>query len=284
LYLDEFVNVTSNKVCMSATPGDYELKRSGRLVEQIVRPTGLVDPEMEVRPATGQVDDLVGEIEDTVKAGGRVLVTTLTKRMAEELTEYLCNLDLRAKYVHSEIDALERVSILRELRLAEFDVLVGVNLLREGLDLPEVELVTILDADKEGFLRSRTSIVQTAGRAARNLAGKVVLYADRVTGAMRSAIGETRRRRKIQMEYNRKHGVVPRSVSKTREEVLRSTSIADVFGRSRTGNVEDLHLPSEPGKAAIVLERRMLEAAEALDFETAAAYRDRLRRILSDYG
>ncbi|MBD3369402.1 excinuclease ABC subunit UvrB [Candidatus Fermentibacteria bacterium] len=282
LYLDEFVEVTSNKICMSATPGDYELRLSGRVVEQIVRPTGLVDPVIEIRPATGQVDDLGGEISKTVEAGGRVLVTTLTKRMAEELTEYLCNLDIHAKYVHSEIDALERVSILRELRLAEFDVLVGVNLLREGLDLPEVELVAILDADKEGFLRSRTSIVQTAGRAARNLAGTVVLYADRVTGAMRSAMSETRRRRRIQLDYNRRHGVEPKSVSKTREEVLRSTSIADVFGSKKPVDAEALDLPSEPDKAAMILERRMLESAEALDFEAAAAYRDRLRRILSD--
>ncbi|OPL17952.1 MAG: excinuclease ABC subunit B [Candidatus Aegiribacteria sp. MLS_C] len=282
LYLEEFVEITGRKICMSATPAEYELERSAGVVQQIVRPTGLVDPEMEVRPAATQVDDLVSGIREAVDRSGRVLVTTLTKKMAEELTSYLQDLGISARYVHSEVDALERVSILRELRLADFDVLVGVNLLREGLDLPEVSLVAILDADKEGFLRSRTSLVQTAGRAARNMAGRVILYADRVTDSMEYAIGETSRRRAIQLRYNEEHGITPEGIRKSRDEIMRATSIADVF-RPREEK-EDLMegMPGTDGEALVFLERRMLECAEKLDFESAAKYRDAMRRIESD--
>jgi excinuclease ABC subunit B len=284
LYLEEFIGVTGQKVCMSATPAEFELEASGQVVEQIVRPTGLVDPEIAVSPATSQVDDLIDRVRDVVEDGGRALVTTLTKKMAEELTDYLSDAGFRVRYIHSEIDALERVSILRDLRLAEFDVLVGVNLLREGLDLPEVSLVAILDADKEGFLRSRTSLIQTAGRAARNMAGVVVLYADRVTDSMRQAMEETERRREIQLDFNRRHGIEPRGITKSREEVLRSTSIADIFGRSSGGNEADIELPADPARAAELLERKMMEAADRLDFEAAARYRDRMRRILDSKG
>ncbi len=282
LFLDEFIENTGQKICMSATPAPFELELSGNVAEQIVRPTGLVDPDVLVRPATGQVDDLVEEIRKAVDSKERVLVTTLTKRMAEELTGYLEDLDISARYVHSEIDALERVSILRDLRLAEFDVLVGVNLLREGLDLPEVGMVAILDADKEGFLRSRTSLIQTAGRAARNMAGRVILYADRITDSMRWAMDETSRRRSIQLAYNREHGITPTSIRKSREEIIRVTAIADmVRGRSEEPS-EDIGIPADPAAAAAYLEKSMLEAARNLEFEKAASYRDALRRILDD--
>jgi len=282
LFLEEFIENTGQKICMSATPAPFELELSGNVAEQIVRPTGLVDPDVLVRPATGQVDDLVEEIRRAVDSKERVLVTTLTKRMAEELTGYLEDLDISARYVHSEIDALERVSILRDLRLAEFDVLVGVNLLREGLDLPEVGMVAILDADKEGFLRSRTSLIQTAGRAARNMAGRVILYADRITDSMRYAMDETSRRRSIQLTYNREHGITPTSIRKSREEIIRVTAIADmVRGRSEEPP-EDIGIPADPAAAAAYLEKSMLEAARNLEFEKAASYRDALRRILDD--
>jgi excinuclease ABC subunit B len=280
LYLDEFVEVTGSKVCLSATPAEFETGLSGQIVEQIVRPTGLVDPEITVRPASGQVDDLVEEIRTTVEGGGRVLVTTLTKKMAEELTSWLEDLGVRARYVHSEIDALERVSILRDLRLAEFDVLVGVNLLREGLDLPEVAVVAILDADKEGFLRSRTSLIQTAGRAARNMTGRVILYADTVTDSMSEAMEETGRRRKIQLEYNREHGIVPVGISKSREEIIRVTAIADMVRGVDREEEKPVEIPEDPAEAAIVLERKMMEAARDLEFEKAASFRDALRKIL----
>jgi len=282
LFLEEFIENTGQKICMSATPAPFELELSDNVAEQIVRPTGLVDPEVLVKPAIGQVDDLVEEIRRAVDSKERVLVTTLTKRMAEELTEYLEDLDISTRYVHSEIDALERVSILRDLRLAGFDVLVGVNLLREGLDLPEVGMVAILDADKEGFLRSRTSLIQTAGRAARNMAGRVIMYADRITDSMRYAMDETSRRRNIQMAYNSEHGITPISIRKTREEIIRVTAIADmVRGRSEEAG-EDIGIPADPAAAAAYLEKSMLEAAGNLDFEKAASYRDALRKILDD--
>ncbi len=279
LFLEEFEEVSGQKVCLSATPAPYELERSSRVVELIVRPTGLVDPELVVRPATGQVDDLVEEIRRTTGEGGRVLVTTLTKKMAEQLTSYLLDLGIAARYVHSEIDALERVSILRELRLAEFDVLVGVNLLREGLDLPEVSLVAVLDADKEGFLRSRTSLVQTAGRAARNLAGRVLLYADVVTDSMSGAIEETGRRRAIQLRYNTEHGIEPRGIEKTREEIIRATAIADSWRRPGETGAAAVDLPGDPAEASARLERLMLDAASRLEFEEAARLRDMLRKL-----
>ena len=285
LFLDEFIEVTGRKICMSATPSRFELDRSGQVVEQIVRPTGLVDPELEVRPAVTQVDDLLEETRRAVAAGERILVTTLTKKMAEELTGYFLDLSIRAKYIHSEIDALERVSILRELRLADFDVLVGVNLLREGLDLPEVALVAILDADKEGFLRSRTSLIQTAGRAARNLAGRVILYADRVTDSMSAAMEVTSRRREIQLNFNREHGIVPESVMKSREEIISATSIADMFSPvDVTTGTEEECAPGTPEEMVVFLERKMLEAADRLDFEAAASYRDRMREALKAAG
>ena len=279
LYLEEFIDITGQKICMSATPAAFELERSARVVQQIVRPTGLVDPDMIVRPAATQIDDLVGEVREAVESGGRVLVTTLTKKMAEELTSFFEDLSIKSRYIHSEVDALERVSILRELRLAEFDVLIGVNLLREGLDLPEVSLVAILDADKEGFLRSRTSLVQTAGRAARNLAGRVILYADRITDSMEYAISETGRRRAIQLKYNKDNNVTPESIRKSRREIINATSIADIFRTSKEEKniIEDI--PGTPGEALIYLERKMLEAAERLDFETAAEYRDVMRKM-----
>lgn len=279
LYLEEFIGITGQKICMSATPADYELERSARVVQQIVRPTGLVDPEMIVRPASTQIDDLVGEVREAIETGGRVLVTTLTKKMAEELTSFFEDLSIRSRYIHSEVDALERVSILRELRLAEFDVLIGVNLLREGLDLPEVSLVAILDADKEGFLRSRTSLVQTAGRAARNLAGRVILYADRITDSMEYAISETGRRRAIQLKYNIDNNITPQSIRKSRSEIIRATSIADIFRPSEEKKDIISDLPGTPEEAIVFLERKMLEAAEKLDFETAAEYRDVMRKI-----
>ena len=279
LFLDEFLAATGNKVCMSATPAPFELERSGQVVEQIVRPTGLVDPEVKIHPARGQVDHLVEQIRRVLEEQGRVLVTTLTKKTAEELAAYLEKLGIAARYVHSEVDALERVSILRDLRLAEFDVLVGVNLLREGLDLPEVTLVAVLDADKEGFLRSRTSLIQTAGRAARNNAGTVILYADRITDSMKAALEETERRRSIQTGYNRKHGITPESIRKSREEILRTTGIADMFRPGGTGAAEGKE-PEEETLTAAELERRMMEAAAELDFEKAALLRDRLRKIL----
>ena len=229
LTFDEFSGMTNQVVFVSATPADYELEKChGVVVEQIIRPTGLIDPEIVVRPVKQQIDDLVGEIRECVAREERVLVTTLTKRMAEDLTDYLAGLDVRVRYLHSEIVALKRVEILRDLRLAEFDVLVGVNLLREGLDLPEVSLVAVLDADKEGFLRSARSLMQIAGRAARNVAGKVIFYADTITNSMGKAIDETNRRQVIQAEYNKKHGIEPRSIYKTYDEVMQSTRVADI--------------------------------------------------------
>jgi len=279
LFLEEFEGITCRKVCMSATPADYEMGKSLQIVEQIVRPTGLIDPEIEVRPAEGQVDDLVEQIRTATQSGGRVLVTTLTKKMAEELTDYLRRLEISTRYIHSEIDALERVSILRELRLADFDVLVGVNLLREGLDLPEVTLVAVMDADKEGFLRSRTSLVQTAGRAARNNAGKVIFYADKITDSMQFAMNETARRREIQKNYNTENGITPSSIMKSREEIIRSTGIADIMGRKTTG--------ASTGKAEAFtadriaeVEKLMIDAADRLEFEEAARLRDIMKNLL----
>ncbi|MFB3738523.1 MAG: excinuclease ABC subunit UvrB, partial [Candidatus Velamenicoccus archaeovorus] len=225
LRFEEFVQKVNQVVFMSATPGDYELRVSKRVAEQIVRPTGLIDPEVEVRPTKGQVDDLIEEIRRRAEKGQRILVTTLTKKMAEDLTDYLLEMGVRVRYLHSEIDTIQRIEILRDLRLGEFDVLVGINLLREGLDLPEVSLVAILDADKEGFLRSETSLIQTIGRAARNVDGKVLMYADEVTDSMRSAISETQRRRKIQMRFNTEHGIDPQSIRKKVSDILLTMAV-----------------------------------------------------------
>ena len=279
LRFDEWLDRTGQVVFVSATPGRYEREHSRRVVEQIVRPTGLVDPEVAVRPARGQVDDLIEEIRGRAARGERVLVTTLTKKMSEDLTDYLLEMGIRARYLHSEIDTLERVALLRDLRLGEFDVLVGINLLREGLDLPEVSLVAILDADKEGFLRSVTSLIQIMGRAARNVAGTVVMYADEVTDSMRSAINETNRRRARQLEYNREHGIDPQTIRKKVSDILelvssRSVS-ADRPDRERPEPRAPMDLEGEDlGRLIQSLEDEMREAAKELRFEYAARLRD----------
>ena len=283
LFFEEFEQKTHQMIFVSATPADYELEKSGGVVvEQIIRPTGLVDPVMIIKPITTQVDDLIEQIKVRTARGERVLVTTLTKRMSEDLTDYLQNLGIKARYLHSEIDAIDRVEILRDLRLAEFDVLIGINLLREGLDLPEVSLVAILDADKEGFLRSERSLIQTAGRAARNRAGEVILYADEVTDSIRRAVYETERRRKIQLEYNEKHGITPQTIFKTREEILRATAFADARTTPPEVSAEDdidavAKLEYEDRIRA--LERMMKQAAKDMQFEKAAQLRDEISRL-----
>jgi excinuclease ABC subunit B len=278
LRFEEFVKNVDQAVFMSATPGEYELRVSKRVAEQIVRPTGLIDPEVEIRPTRGQVDDLMEEIHKRAQAGQRVLVTTLTKKMAEDLTDYLLEMGVRVRYLHSEVDTLQRIEIIRDLRLGEFDVLVGINLLREGLDLPEVSLVAILDADKEGFLRSETSLIQTIGRAARNVDGTVLMYADEVTDSMRAAISETQRRRKIQMAYNREHGIDPQSIRKKVSDILLTMA---VDGRETTPKRERRRrsprpeMPTEELARLIQsLEEEMHEAAKDLRFEYAARLRD----------
>jgi excinuclease ABC subunit B len=288
LNFTEFENLINQVVFVSATPGDYEMEQTGGLiVEQLIRPTGLLDPPIDVRPSLNQVDDLMEEIRSRIEREERVLVTTLTKRMAEELTKYLARYNIKVRYIHSEVDTMERVEILRDLRLGDFDVLVGVNLLREGLDLPEVSLVAILDADKEGFLRNNRSLTQTAGRAARNSNGLVIFYADKVTDSMQKTIDETNRRRAIQMEYNEEHGITPMTVRKTREEIMSKKTILDIRGK------KDAYIePDKPSLAADPVleymnrdqiekmigdtERRMKKAAKELDFISAAQYRDEL--------
>jgi excinuclease ABC subunit B len=283
LTFDEFESLMQYVIFVSATPGEFEIERSGgEVVEQIVRPTGLIDPVIDVRPVRGQVDDLLGEIRERVERSERVLVTTLTKRMAEDLTDYLTGLGVKVRYLHSDIAALDRVEILRDLRFGEFDVLVGINLLREGLDLPEVTLVAVLDADKEGFLRSRTSLIQTAGRAARNIGGMVIFYADNMTGSMKKAIDETNRRRVKQLEYNEEHGIVPRSIVKSIEEVRLSTSVADAKEPGeRKGKGLEVVLPDEVDDWEMLryLEEEMLREAKELNFERAASIRDRIEEI-----
>ncbi len=286
LHFDEFMAIVPQLMAVSATPGEMELGLShGRVVEQIIRPTGLVDPTVLIRPVKGQVDDLLGEIRERVKKRERVLVTTLTKRMAEDLTDYLQQAGVRVRYLHSDIDAIERMEILRGLRLGDFDVLVGINLLREGLDLPEVSLVAILDADQEGFLRSDRSLIQTVGRAARNLNGMAILYADRTTGSMERAMREMERRRNIQLEHNRKHGITPRSIVKSLEEVRLTTRVADARTErgdkkrdERLGQV-DYHDPAKRAQAIVALERQMKEAAANLEFEVAAMLRDQINEL-----
>ena len=289
LNFSEFETLTNQIVYVSATPGNYELEQTeGMVVEQIVRPTGLLDPPIEVRPSLNQIDDLLEEIDQRIAKNERALITTLTKRMSEELQKYMEKLNIKCRYIHSEVDTMDRVEILRDLRLGEFDVLIGVNLLREGLDLPEVSLVAILDADKEGFLRNDRSLTQTAGRAARNSNGLVIFYADKVTNSMRRTIDETNRRRVIQIEYNEKHNITPTTVSKTREEILSQSSILDIRGKKSKAYQE----PSEPSLAADPIigymtrdqiermvqetEAKMKKAAKDLDFITAAQYRDEL--------
>jgi excinuclease ABC subunit B len=281
LKFDEFESLIHQGIFVSATPADYELEKSGGVVvEQIIRPTGLMDPEVVVRPTRGQIDDLIHEIQKRVECQERVLVTTLTKRMAEDLADYIAGLDIRVRYLHSEIDALDRVEILRGLRLADFDVLVGINLLREGLDLPEVSLVAILDADKEGFLRSERSLMQIAGRAARNIGGTVILYADKVTKAIRWLQTETKRRRAIQNKYNEEHGITPETIYKTVEEVIAATSVADSKSVSMVSEKRfDSLSKMEKEELIEVLEREMLAASERLEFERAAELRDEIELL-----
>ncbi|MFR6036900.1 MAG: excinuclease ABC subunit UvrB [Desulfovibrio piger] len=287
LQFDEFRSLLHQVVYVSATPGKYEMDQSqGIISEQIIRPTGLVDPEVEVRPTKGQMEDLLGECRERIRRGERVLVTTLTKRMAEDLTEYCCNMGVNARYLHSDIDTLERLQIIRALRQGEFDVLVGINLLREGLDIPEVSLVCILDADKEGFLRSTGSLIQTFGRAARNVHGHVILYADTVTASMRAAMDETERRRAKQTAYNTEHGITPRSTRKSLESPLDAlyvdtSSSSRGKGRGRASRQDDAVPLTAEDSAALVqrLEKEMREAARELEFERAAALRDRIRAL-----
>jgi excinuclease ABC subunit B len=281
LNFGEFEAKVGPVLFVSATPAPYELKKSGgRAVEQVVRPTGLTDPVVEVRPIKGQVDDLRAEIARRAELGERSLVTTLTKRMAEDLTQYYHELGLRVRYLHSEIDALERVKILRDLRKGEFDALVGINLLREGLDLPEVSLVAVLDADKEGFLRSATSLIQTFGRAARNVSGRVILYADMMTDSMRQAIAETNRRRGLQEEYNRANGITPRSIRKRIDEVLTSVYEEDYLDLTAVAEDKELYLSPDQRRTRLEkLEGEMRDAARNLEFEKAARIRDEIRRI-----
>jgi excinuclease ABC subunit B len=284
---EEFEQKTGQAVFVSATPGPYEREHSTQIVEQIIRPTGLIDPEVEVRATKGQIDDLLSEIQKRLAVQERVLVTTLTKKMAEDLSEYLANINIRVHYLHSDIKTLERLEILRDLRLGVYDVVVGINLLREGLDLPEVSLVAILDADKEGFLRSDTSLIQTIGRAARNVKGKVLMYADVITGSMQRAIDETDRRRTIQLAYNREHGITPTTIQKEIREVMRSERVAESRATYRISpDVEAEHLPINDLVLTLQeMEAEMKRASKALEFERAADIRDeiqRLKRLLPD--
>jgi len=278
LAFEEFLEKVGQVVFVSATPGPYELQVSSTVVEQIIRPTGLVDPEVVVRPVAGQIDDLIHEVKARAARGERTLVTTLTKKMAEDLTDYLAETGVKVRYLHSEIDTLERIEILRDLRLGVFDVLVGINLLREGLDLPEVSLVAILDADKEGFLRSNTSLIQTIGRAARNVSGRVILYADRVTDSMRYALDETQRRRDIQMAYNAEHGITPETIRKAVNDILEmvgSSSEGPAPSTLRFERKSELDVPALQ-QAIERVQDAMLEAAREMQFETAAALRDEM--------
>jgi excinuclease ABC subunit B len=270
LRFEEFEGFMKNVIFVSATPGDYELGHSAQIVEQIIRPTGLLDPEVEIRPILGQVKDVMQEIERVVERGDRALVTTLTKRLAEELTDFLAENEIKARYLHSDIDTLERTEIIRELRLGKFDVLVGINLLREGLDIPEVGFIGILDSDKEGFLRDEKSLIQTIGRASRNANSKVVLYADKMTGSIRSAVEKTEKRRALQMAYNRQYGIVPKTIKKPIREKL--VEITD------TRHIPKADIPN----MIIELDAEMRAAAERLEFERAIKLRDTIRRLEGD--
>jgi excinuclease ABC subunit B len=289
LKFEEWEGRLGNVIYVSATPGDYELKKSeGVVVEQVIRPTGLLDPEIEVRPVKDQVDDLLAEIRERVKAGERVLVTTLTKRMAEDLTEYYTDLGVKVRYLHSDVDTLERIEIIRDLRKGEFDVLVGINLLREGLDLPEVSLVAILDADKEGFLRSDRSLIQTCGRAARNVRGKVIMYGDKITLAMKHCLDETERRRTLQIAYNKKHKITPKTVQRAILDMRGvEADYVDVeklpqrmakAAENKGKYVADVPVAEIP-KTVTELRKKMHAAAEDLDFEKAAELRDRIKAL-----
>jgi len=292
LTFEEFQRAVNQVIYVSATPGDYELKKSSRVVEQLIRPTGLIDPEVVVKPTIGQIDDLIAEIKDTVSRGCRVLVTTLTRKMAEDLTDYLTDNGIRVKYLHYEVDTLDRVEIVRDLRLGKFDVIVGINLLREGLDIPEVELVAILDADKEGFLRSSRSLIQTIGRAARNANGRVIMYADTITDSMRTAIDETNRRRELQRKYNEEHGIVPRTIVKAVADSIRHSEQKAASEDTVKLIAERLSYdPSALRETDILemidkLDEKMMEAAANLEFEIAAKLRDEIavlrRRLLGN--
>jgi excinuclease ABC subunit B len=286
----EFEQMVNQIIYVSATPAEYEIRESeGVVVEQIIRPTGLLDPVIFVKPCLNQVDDLLDEIDERIKMGDRVLVTTLTKRMAEELSKYMAKLNIKCRYIHSEVKTLDRVEILRDLRLGKFDVLVGVNLLREGLDLPEVSLVAIMDADKEGFLRNERSLTQTIGRAARNENGKVVMYADHITDSMQRTIDETNRRREIQTAYNLKHGITPKTVRKSKDEIMRQTSVADAKEGAETMayiEPEEVSAAADPvlkymnknqlQKAIDETKKRMVQAAKDMEFMEAARLRDEM--------
>ena len=276
LKFDEFEQRIHQAIYVSATPAEYELSRAGQVAEQVIRPTGLLDPEVFVRPIEGQIDDLIGEINATTAKGERTLVTTLTKKMAEDLTAYLQTNGVRVRYMHSDIGAMERMEIIRDLRMAKFDVLVGINLLREGLDLPEVSLIAILDADKEGFLRSETSLIQTIGRAARNAGGRVILYADKITPAMRAAMDETARRRKIQDDYNKEHGIVPKTIVKSVRDLIEISASPEPAARGKSG----VKLTRQERDREIEkLEKKMKEAAKMMEYEYAAVLRDEIIRL-----
>ena len=292
LSFEEFQAMINQVIYVSATPSDYEMEQTGGvIVEQLIRPTGLLDPPIEVRPSLNQIDDLLDEVNQRTLVNERVLITTLTKRMSEELAKYFAKLNIKVRYIHSEIDTMERVEILRDLRLGEFDVLIGVNLLREGLDLPEVSLVAILDADKEGFLRNERSLTQTAGRAARNSNGKVIFYADKITDSMRRTIDETNRRRSIQIEYNEKHGITPKTIMKSKEAIIHQSSILDIRGAQSKAYVEpeEMNIAADPiveyasreqlEKMVAAAEKKMKAAAKDLDFITAAQYRDEMNSL-----
>lgn len=286
---DEWERIAPQMIMVSATPGKYEAENQGQVVEQVVRPTGLIDPEIEIRPATTQVDDVLSEIRLRVEKGERVLITVLTKRMAEDLTEYLAEHGIRIRYLHSDIDTVERIEIIRDLRLGQFDVLVGINLLREGLDIPEVSLVAILDADKEGFLRSDRSLIQTIGRAARNVNGKAILYADRITGSMERAIGETDRRREKQVAHNLKNGITPKGINKSIADILEGSVAPGAGGRSarnkamaiaeRSGKYSVDVNPKDIWKTIELMEKQMFQAAKDLEFEVAAKLRDEIEKL-----
>ena len=278
LKFEEFEKLINQTIYVSATPGPYEMEKTGgKIVEQIIRPTGLLDPLVEIRPTENQIDDLINEVYKTIDKGDRVLVTTLTKKMAEDLTDYLTEKQIKVKYLHSDIKTIERSEIIRELRLGEFDVLVGINLLREGLDIPEVSLITILDADKEGFLRSETSLIQTIGRAARNSEGRVIMYADRITGSMQKAIDETERRRKIQEAFNKKHNITPTTIRKNIGEIIQVTKKAE-----ETEEIQEINR-AEIETILINMEAEMYKAAEELDFERAAKLRDQIKKMREDF-
>ena len=278
LYFEEFESKLNQVIFVSATPGDYEIQNSSGVVEQLIRPTGLVDPEVEVRPIEGQVDDLMGEIKIRAQKNERVLVTTLTRKMAEDLTEYFGNNGIRVKYIHFNVDTIERMQIIRDLRLGEFDVLVGINLLREGLDIPEVSLVAILDADKEGFLRAERSLIQTIGRAARNAEGKVIMYADNITGSMERAISETNRRREIQKRFNKEHGIIPKTIKKDIRDIIAIGRSDDDTSASKKSKKQRM-TASEKEKLIVELTKQMKDASRRLEFEQAAYIRDRIKEI-----